>query len=233
MTPAETRQTLRSGGLFGLAGNLLMMVSVPLAPPWPTIAAPTTEVVHYFATYQAGFLRQAWVGALGVVLLLGFAGALAALLRDRAAFASAAALQGAMTVFVAGFAVNWTPWVAIAMRPDRDPAVVQALYDFGLIGQFVGVGAPLALLFGTLVHAARLAVIPRGFALPAAAAVAVNVLLAGATRLEGPMSPSGPVGLLSIALFGLPLTACSVWMLVASRRTSAPPATGNPGAVGA
>ena len=108
------RTLLLHGGLCGLVGNLLMMASVPMAPPWPAFGAPVGEVVAWFRDNHGGFVLQAWLAALGVVPLVGFCGALGALLQERGRPVTAALLQGAMLAFVCAFAINWTPWVAIA-----------------------------------------------------------------------------------------------------------------------
>jgi hypothetical protein len=137
-------RTMRAGGAWGLAANLVLLASLPLAPQWPAADAPTEAVVTYFTANQRGFLWQAWVACAGVVLLLGWGGALAAVLRRRGADVVGSALWGATLAFVVGFAINWMPWVAIAFRPGRPPEVQQALYDLGLLGQFPGVAFPLA-----------------------------------------------------------------------------------------
>jgi acetyl esterase/lipase len=207
----------RAAGAFGLLGNLVMITSLPLAPPWPPIGAGPDDIARYFAEHQSGFLWQAWVAAAGVALLVPFAAALAELLQRRGAPVEARVFWGAMLLFVSAFALEWIPWIVLALRP-AGPDVTEAVYDIGLVGQFVGVGFPLALLFGALATGAlRTGALPRWIAGLAGLAVPLNVILAGCTAQSGPFAPSGAIGFASIGLFGFTLTSASVVLLVRSR----------------
>lgn len=204
----------RWGGVAGIAGIVVLVVSLPLAPPWPPASAETAAVVSYFSQHRAAFLAQAWVASAGAVLLVPFAAALAGLMRLRDRLHAGWTLFGAMLIFVGAFAINWIPWIEIAFRPDRPRPIIQALYDFGMLGQFVGVGMPLALFFGAAA-AGTLdgAVLPRWIGWLAAALVPLNVLLAGCTSLTGVLAPSGPIGFASIGFFTVFVLACSIAMI--------------------
>lgn len=206
----EVNAVLRAGGVAGLIAMALMLAGLPLAPQWPGADAPPAAVIAYFTEHRAGFLRQAYVEGLGVVFLLGWAGALAHALRARGEVVAASSAFGAMALFTAGFGLNWTPWIVLAARPARDPAVAQALYDFGLWGQFTGVAFPLTLLFGALtVGVFRTGALPRWLAALGAVEVAINLGLGASTATHGVMMPNGPFGMGSIMLF-------TVWVLAAS-----------------
>lgn len=211
---SDERALYRSGGLCAAGAMALMIASLPMAPPWPQPAGGADAVVAYFTAHRAGFLRQAWFATGGVMLLLPFAAALASLLRAKGHGLAGSTVKAAMLAFVAAFGLNWVPWIEIAFRPGCPRDVTLALYDFGLLGQFIGVGMPLALLFGALALGTRDgAVLPRWLAWLAAACVPLNLALAGCTALAGPMSPSGPLGFGSIGLFTVFCVASSVVML--------------------
>jgi hypothetical protein len=209
------------GGITGLSAIILLIVSLPLAPPWPPASAGADAVAVYFTTYRAGFLRQAWVATGGVVLLVPFATALAALFREQGRVLTAGTLLGAMLIFVGAFGINWIPWIAIAYRPERPHDLMLVLYDFGLLGQFVGVGMPLALLFGSVaVGTHDGAVLPRWLAWLAMVCVPLNLALAAATGRAGVFAPSGPLGVVSIGLFALFGIGASIVMLRRARALS-------------
>jgi hypothetical protein len=204
----------RYGGIAGLGAIILLTASLPLAPPWPPASAGSGAVAAYFTEYRAGFLTQAWVATGGVTLLVPFAAALAALFRGRGRTLTGGTVFGALLLFVGAFGINWIPWIEIAFRPDRPRDIVLALYDFGLLGQFVGVGMPLALLFGAVaVGTLDGAVLPRWLAWLAIVCVPLNVALAASTALSGAFSPNGPIGFASIGLFTVFGVAASISML--------------------
>ncbi len=204
-------------------GNGGLLASLPLAPPWPSASASTDAVVSYFVENRAGFLRQAWVASCGVVLLIPFAWALFELHRRRGRAVAGGALLGSMLAFVGAFGIYWIPWVCIAFRPDRPPAVVQALYDMGLLGQFIGVGPCLAVLFGSIAFGTLDgAVLPRWLAWISIVQVPLNVLLAGSTAHDGLFAPSGPIGFGSIGLFTVFGVGSSLSMIRRSRAVNLP-----------
>jgi hypothetical protein len=220
MDPNLDRARLyRRGGLAGLAALLALVASLPLAPPWPPASAGTAAVIDYFASHRAGFLRQAWLATGGAILLVPFAAALAALLRGAGRPLAGGTVFGAMLVFVGAFGINWIPWIGIAFRPGHPPEIVRALYDFGLLGQFVGVGMPLALLFGAVAAGTHDgAVLPRWIAWLSAALVPLNLALAAATSVSGLLSPSGPLGFASIGLFTVFGIAAAIAMIRRGRQ---------------
>jgi hypothetical protein len=192
----------RIGGMAGLLAIILLVISLPMAPPWPPASTTADAVVAYFTQYRSGFLRQAWIATGGVMLLVPFAAVLALLMHARGRTIAAATVFGAALIFVAAFGINWIPWIEIAFRPERPRDMVLALYDFGLLGQFVGMGMPLALLFGAVAAGTHDGVVlPRWLAWLAILCVPLNLALAACTALAGPLAPSGPIGFASIGLF--------------------------------
>lgn len=213
MSPEQEASVARQAGVAGLLGMFLLIASLPMAPPWPTAAASAYEIGGYFVENRTGFLWQAWTATAGVVLLVPLAVGIAELMRARGRALAAGTVVGAMLLFVGAFAVNWIPWIAIAFRPGS-PDVVLALYHLGLLGQFVGVGMPLALLFGAIALGnLDGAVLPRWIAGLALLEVPINVVLAGCTASSGLFAPSGPVGLGSIGLFTVFGVASSIALL--------------------
>ncbi len=119
-----------------------------------------------------------------------------------------------MTLFSACFYVFWMPWLVVALRPELSPDTVRALYDLGLMGQFVGVGMPLSLLFGTLAWGTRATrALPGWQSALCALAVPINLVLAACTAKTGPFAVPGPIGLGSILLFTVLIIATSVVMV--------------------
>lgn len=211
----------RGGGIAGLSAIVILLLSLPLAPPWPPPSAGAAGVVSYFSEHRTGFLWQAFVATTGVSVLIPFAASLAALLRANGRTLSGGTVFGAMLVFVGAFEINWIPWVVIAFRPEHPPEVKLALYDFGLLGQFIGVGAPLAVLFGAIAAGTRDgAVLPRWLAILSAVSVPLNLLLAGCTAPSGPLAPNGPVGFASIGLFTVFGLGASIAMIRRGRRST-------------
>jgi hypothetical protein len=216
----DERSILTRGGVIGLSAMALMVASLPMAPPWPPAEASTDLVIAYFRDNTSGFYRQAWTANAGVVLLVLWGAAWHRVLDGRGHPLAAAGVLASLIIFVGVFTAFWMPWIVIAFRPELPPDTVQGLYDLGLLGQFIGVGFPLALFFGSLavgIFATR--VVPRAAGMVAALGVPLNILLAACYARSGALSPSGPVGFASIGLFTLIVVATSILMIRAGRRT--------------
>lgn len=205
LSAAEPRD--REGGIFGLVGAAIALVSLGLAPPWPAADASEAAIRGYFSQHGSGFLLQISVLSLGFLVLLRlYAGLARTVARGGAEGMGWAALAGAATMTVAIIVGN-APWAVLAYRLPSDGGALLLLWDLGLLAAFTVVGPCIAALWVPLgIGALRTGALPAAYGYALLAASAVHIGASACVAHSGVFSPNGPVALLSI----LAHVACTI-----------------------
>jgi hypothetical protein len=210
----------REGGLFGLVGAGIALVSLGLAPPWPAADASEAAIRGYFSEHGSGFLLQITVLSLGFVVLLRlYAGLARAVARGGAEGLGWTALAGAATMTVAIIVGN-APWAVLAYRLPSDGGLLLSLWDLGLFSAFTVAGPCIAALWIPLgLGVLRTGALPAGYGYALLGAAAVHVGASACVARSGVFSPNGPIALLSILAHVAVTIAGAVLLL---RRGGAP-----------
>lgn len=145
------RVTARGIGWLGVGSFALIVVGGLIEPLWlaPGTTAGEREIATYVADNRDGFIWSLFFFALGMALVLAFAAALWAWLRERPGVSQAhAAVFGLNSAsFVTMVLVGFVPvWVLAYRSPDA--AEAQLLYDLSF-GVLAVSGLPTALALGT------------------------------------------------------------------------------------
>jgi len=217
LSAAEPRD--REGGIFGLVGAGVALLSLGLAPPWPAADASEAAIRGYFSAHGSGFLLQMSVLSLGFLVLLRlYAGLARTVARGGAEGMGWAALAGAAVMTVA-IVVGNAPWAVLAYRLPTDGGMLRLLWDLGLLAAFTVVGPCIAAMWVPLgIGALRTGALPAAYGYALLAAAAVHIGASACVAHSGVFSPNGPVALLSI----LAHVACTITgAVLLLRRSSA------------
>ena len=200
--------------IVGLITVVVYLGAFGLTPAHaPDSATPGVQIIHYATVHRDQLLASELLFALGVALLMVFAGGLYRTVRrsegDRGwfAIASLANVIAGAGIFGAGTAMFMT----VAYRPATDPAVARALWDAGWLA-YNSAGFAFGAWIAIIVAAAfRHHVLPRWTAWIGVPIAAIS--LAGPLAVKagtGPFSPQGWFAIVVGVIFAVWLLALSV-----------------------
>ncbi len=215
----------RAVGIIGGIAVVAYLVAIALTPAHaPNSGSAGVQVVHYATVNRDQLLASELLFALGLAVLMVFAGGLYRIIRRAEgqdgwlAIASLASVAAGAGIFGAGTAL----FMVVAYRPGTDPAVARAFWDAGWLAYNSAGFAFVAWIVIVVVAALRHRALPPWTAWIGVPVALVN--LAGpfaVTAGTGAFSPQGRLALVVGLTFAVWLLAISV----AAWRSTRHPAT--------
>lgn len=215
----------RAVGIIGGIAVVAYLVAIALTPAHaPNSGSAGVQVVHYATVNRDQLLASELLFALGLAVLMVFAGGLYRIIRRAEgedgwlAIASLASVAAGAGIFGAGTAL----FMVVAYRPGTDPAVARAFWDAGWLAYNSAGFAFVAWIVIVVVAALRHRALPPWTAWIGVPVALVN--LAGpfaVTAGTGAFSPQGWLALVVGLTFAVWLLAISL----AAWRSTRHPAT--------
>ncbi len=214
LTPEDTADnTARAVAMFGGVSTLVYAIAFALSPAGALDSASSgAQITHFASTHRTQLLVSDLLLAAGVATLMVFAAGLYRMIRCTErdggwlAMSSLATAVAGAGVFGAGTAL----FMAVAYRPNTDPAVVRALWDAGWMAYNsagFAFGAWFAIVTAATLTQRMLPLWTAWLGVPIAL-----ISLAGPLAVQagtGAFSPQGPFALLAGLVFAL-------WLIVVS-----------------
>jgi hypothetical protein len=177
----------------------------------PTVSDPAEDVVSYYDGERGQVLASSFLFAVGLMLLLWFAGAIAHTLRERGQGRVAATLIAAVSAFVAVQLVLTGIGAALAhsIAADGDTAVVRALFNLSWVLDMLAALPSAAFVLAAAVGLRRTQAIPGWLTWAGVAVAALFVLRSTTWARDGFWSPTGGYLLILIPL-------ALLWILITS-----------------
>lgn len=212
-------------GIIGGIAVVAYLIAIALTPAHaPNSGSAGVQVVHYATVNRGQLLASELLFALGLAVLMVFAGGLYRIIRRAEgedgwlAIASLASVVSGAGIFGAGTAL----FMVVAYRPGTDPAVARAFWDAGWLAYNSAGFAFVAWIVIVVVAALRHRALPPWTAWIGVPVALIN--LAGpfaVTAGTGAFSPQGWLALVVGLTFAVWLLAISV----AAWRSTRHPAT--------
>ena len=203
----------------GLLAAAALSLTGLIAPPPPVAGAPGATVVAYYAAHQVSLEVESLIDAVGMTLLIVFAGTLQARLKSTTsstAFGAACVVAACTLVQVAAFQAH-------AYGLESDPSQAALLNDFQAFAFQVTTFPSLVFLAASSVGILATRSLPRWLGLAGAAAAALQaVSWISFFATTGSLAAGGIPDIMSFVALLAWVAACSVAMLVSGRQPGQP-----------
>lgn len=212
---------IRYAAIAGIIAVVLSAIGalLPGAPPAPDSSAATLR--DYFSTHRSAIVAGNYLSGLGLALLIWFFSGLRAVLLkaegEQGSLANAAFAAGVATAIVA--LTGTGIYGALALNPQRDDAILRALFDSVNVLYSMLFFFPALLLFTASIVIVRTAVLPRWIAvLGFLTTIVLVVIPAGMGMTSGILAAGGPLPFMGFLLSMLWMLLVAVVMLRNSAR---------------